>query len=97
MSIKRLSPEEALALNKFSVDEGNPHIRIKNPEVCKDCTQACTYCCPAGCYVKNESGTVDLTTDGCLECGTCRILCHGRDNLIWEYPRGGFGVSFKFG
>ena len=28
MSIKRLSPEESLALNKFAVDEGHPHIIV---------------------------------------------------------------------
>ena len=28
MSIKRLSPEELLALDRFAVDEGNPHILV---------------------------------------------------------------------
>jgi ferredoxin like protein len=47
--------------------------------------------------VKNDEGGIDLTTDGCLECGTCRIICQGNNNLEWDYPRGGFGISFKFG
>ena len=28
MTIKRLGPEELLALNRFEVDEGNPHILV---------------------------------------------------------------------
>ncbi len=34
---------------------------------------------------------------GCLECGTCRIL--GLDTALekWEYPRGTFGVEFRYG
>ena len=32
----------------------------------------------------------------CIECGTCRILCPYY-NVSWKYPRGGFGVAYKFG
>ena len=38
-----------------------------------------------------------LITDGCLECGTCRIICNDFSNVEWEYPRGGYGILFKFG
>ncbi len=91
--------EEKLYQNRYLVDEGNPHIQIKNPEICKTvCKQPCTFCCPAGCYVRDEdTGAVVLTTDGCLECGTCRVICSDHDNLSWEWPRGGYGVLFKFG
>jgi ferredoxin like protein len=40
---------------------------------------------------------VTLITDGCLECGTCRVICTEYRNVEWEYPRGGFGILFKFG
>jgi ferredoxin like protein len=89
--------EEKLFQNRYLLDEGNPHIKIRNPEMCKGCAQPCTFCCPARCYVKTEDGGVELTTDGCLECGTCRIICCTMNNLSWDYPRGGYGVSFKFG
>lgn len=90
--------EEKLFQNRYLLDEGNAHIRIKNPALCKtSCAQPCTFCCPAACYVRNEDGGVDLTTDGCLECGTCRLICQTKGNLEWDYPRGGFGISFKFG
>jgi ferredoxin like protein len=88
--------EEKLFQNRYVVDAGRPHIRIKDAAVCDGCLEkACTICCPAACYTR-EGGKVVLITDGCLECGTCRIVCSPR-NLDWEYPRGGYGIQFKFG
>ncbi|MCW2247242.1 ferredoxin like protein [Azospirillum fermentarium] len=90
--------EEKLYQNRYIVDESRPHIAIKNEETCKTCeTQPCTWCCPAACYSKNEAGTVTLVTDGCLECGTCRVVCQDKENVLWDYPRGGYGISYKFG
>ena len=43
------------------------------------------------------NGRVVLIADGCLECGTCRIICDEHRNVDWEYPRGGYGILFKFG
>jgi ferredoxin like protein len=91
--------EEKLFQNRYRVDGGRPHIQIKDAEVCvSQCgTQPCTVCCPAGCYTQESNGRVVLITDGCLECGTCRIICNDYRNVTWEYPRGGYGVLFKFG
>ena len=90
--------EEKLYQNRYIVDESRPHIRIRSEAACKSCTsQACTVCCPAACYSKNEAGTVTLVTDGCLECGTCRVICQDKENIQWDYPRGGYGISYKFG
>jgi ferredoxin like protein len=33
--------------------------------------------------------------DGCLECGTCYIVCHKKAFTRWRYPRGGFGVAYR--
>ena len=44
-----------------------------------------------------ETGQVELTADGCLECGTCRVLCEESGEITWNYPRGGYGILFKFG
>ncbi|MBU2831144.1 ferredoxin family protein [Acidithiobacillus ferriphilus] len=91
--------EEKLFQNRYRVDEGRPHIQISDPQVCADdCkTQSCTFACPAACYAKDEGGGVVLTTDGCLECGTCRVICSEYHNVDWSYPRGGHGILFKFG
>jgi len=75
------------------------HIEIVDAEVCqlKCKLKPCTFCCPASCYTKEGDGQVTLITDGCLECGTCRVICSELGNVRWEYPRGGYGIQFKFG
>jgi ferredoxin like protein len=91
--------EEKLFQNRYKVDHGRPHISIINPRVCSsECKgQQCTKICPAACYKAEGNGSVLLITDGCMECGTCRIICNDFNNVEWEYPRGGYGVLFKFG
>lgn len=91
--------EEKLFQNRYRVDAGRPHIRILDPALCQaECqTKECTACCPAGCYTLEGNGEVVLITDGCLECGTCRIICTTYRNIDWDYPRGGYGILFKFG
>ena len=45
--MKRMGVEEKLGLNKFLLDEGNPHIKI-NKEICRACTgKPCLVACPA--------------------------------------------------
>ncbi|MEM5332001.1 ferredoxin family protein [Paraburkholderia sp. JHI2823] len=91
--------DEKLFQNRYRVDVGRPHVHIKNPETCiNECRdKSCTFVCPASCYRNENNGAVTLITDGCLECGSCRILCTEHHNLSWEYPRGGHGIQFKFG
>lgn len=92
--------EEKLFQNRYRVDEGHAHIQIINADVCRDkCKdQDCLTCCPAACYaLDDETKKVTLVTDGCLECGTCRVICSEYRNVAWEYPRGGYGILFKFG
>ena len=91
--------EEKLFQNRYKVDHGRPHIRIKDAAVCSnECAQqSCTYVCPASCYKAEGNGSVTLITDGCLECGSCRVICNEHFNVAWEYPRGGHGILFKFG
>lgn len=90
--------EEKLFQNRYKVDAGRPHIQITDQNVCQvQCkTKACTFCCPASCYTKEGDGNITLITDGCLECGTCRVIC-SEENVQWDYPRGGYGILFKFG
>ncbi|MGA9549556.1 MAG: ferredoxin family protein, partial [Rhodomicrobium sp.] len=40
---------------------------------------------------------VEIIPDGCLECGTYRVLGEPTGEIEWSYPRGGYGVLFKFG
>lgn len=88
--------EDKLYLNRYKMDEES-HLRIINPEKCvKDChDQACLYFCPANVY-RLEEDHISVNYEGCLECGSCRISC-GELNIEWRFPKGGYGVSHKFG
>jgi ferredoxin like protein len=89
--------EDKLYYNRYVVDAGRAHITVTPHEKPSPNLIAMTKLCPAGCYTVNELGQVDLTPDGCFECGTCRVLCEPSGEIAWNYPRGGYGVLFKFG
>lgn len=94
MTIKRFSSEELLGLDKFAVDEGNPHI-IVNKAICATCKgRPCLVACPARCYRLKE-GEVNFEYAGCLECGTCRVVCRDGGVTRWNYPRASYGISFR--
>ncbi len=96
MSEIKVNVDENLFQNRYRVDVGHPHIRIRNAGTCASCDfTACVTCCPAGCW-RRVNGRTELLVDGCLECGTCRLVCD-QDNVEWDYPRGGFGILYKFG
>jgi ferredoxin like protein len=89
--------EEKLFHNRYLVDSGRPHIQVRPHETPSKALLSMTRLCPANCYSQNDKGQVEVTPDGCLECGTCRIVCAETADIVWEYPRGGFGILFKFG
>lgn len=93
--MKKQSIEERLGTNKFSVDEGMAHI-VLDKSICAQCAnKPCVKACPAGLYVPQGDG-VSFDFAGCLECGTCRVVCVLK-GLRWEYPRGTFGIEFRYG
>jgi ferredoxin like protein len=89
--------EDKLYQNRYLVDTGRPHIKLQPHEKPSPQMLALTTACPAGCYSLDDQGRVEIVPDGCLECGTCRVLCGENGEVDWNYPRGGFGVLFKFG
>lgn len=89
--------EGKLYTNRYLVDAGHPHITVKPHDKPSRALLSLTHTCPAGCYSLNDRGRVEIAVDGCLECGTCRIVCAPTGEIEWSYPRGGFGVLFKFG
>ncbi|MEQ1669304.1 MAG: ferredoxin family protein [Hyphomicrobium sp.] len=89
--------EEKLFQNRYLVDAGRPHIKVTPHAVPSDALVALTKVCPAGCYAFNDSGQVEIIPDGCMECGTCRVIAELSGDIEWNYPRGGYGVLFKFG
>ena len=89
--------ENKLYQNRYLVDAGRPHIKVREHETPTPALMALIKICPAGCYALNDSGQVEITPDGCMECGTCRVVAEASGDIEWNYPRGGFGVLFKFG
>ncbi|MER9419428.1 ferredoxin family protein [Mesorhizobium sp. M0306] len=97
IAVTKSRVEDKLYQNRYLVDSGRPHIKVLPHERPSANLLALTYVCPAKCYELNDKGQVEITADGCMECGTCRILCETSGEIEWNYPRGGFGVLFKFG
>ncbi len=81
---------------KYFTDEQESHLQLVNPETCVSCDQPCLYFCPVGAYQKQADGHVVIAFQSCIECGSCRLMCPHK-NVNWKYPRGGFGVAYKFG
>ncbi|MER9386570.1 MULTISPECIES: ferredoxin family protein [unclassified Mesorhizobium] len=97
IAVTKSRVEDKLYQNRYLVDSGRPHIKVLPHEAPSANLLALTHVCPAKCYELNDKGQVEITADGCMECGTCRILCETNGEIEWNYPRGGFGVLFKFG
>lgn len=97
MSIKVMDTPELLGLDKFTVDEKEAHI-VLNKEICAACQgKPCLFVCPAGLYRLDQEGAITFDYAGCLECGTCKIICKNGGITRWDYPRGTFGVIYRFG
>ncbi len=91
---KKLRLEDKLGLDRFDIDKKS-HIEV-NKEICKKCVEkVCLYICPARTYALEGEDLVH-NYEGCLECGACRIACV-RKAIVWSYPRGGFGVTYRHG
>ena len=86
--------EDKLAVNKYDVDK-DVHITV-DEGICKVCDKHyCLYACPADCYKLTE-GHITFSYEGCLECGSCRIVCD-KGAIEWNMPRGGLGVCYEYG
>ena len=75
-----------------------PHISL-DAAVCGRCSigHVCVSCCPAENFKRDEvSGQVSVSTESCLECGACRIVC-SLGAVRWALPKGGFGVCYLQG
>lgn len=90
-----MSANDKLLRTRFVVDSGTPHISV-DTSLCAECVEeACVTVCPVQCYQK-ENEKLIFSWENCAECGSCRVVCC-KGAVTWEYPRGGFGVCFRFG
>ena len=91
-----VNTDELLSVNKFHVDEDHAHIELEDePELTE--FMKLVRVCPAALYKINEQGETSFDYAGCLECGTCRIICGDTIVKKWENPQPGMGIEYRFG
>ncbi len=93
----QMSVDDRLGINKFTTDE-EPFIEV-DTALCKTCQlKPCLYICPARVYTL-EGDDLVYNPEGCIELGACKVVCRelGRNAIKWSYPRGGYGIRFRFG
>ena len=96
MSIATVNTDKFLGLNKYNVDEGNPHIvLVDNPDGAE--FDKLIKVCPASLYKRRDNGVTSFDFSGCLECGTCRVACGETILEKWEYPSSSMGVEYRYG
>ncbi len=77
--------------------QADSHI-VPDQAKCATCTaRPCIPACPAELWELNdETGEMTVEFAGCLECGTCMLVCP-LDAVDWQIPEGMFGVQFRYG
>ncbi len=90
-----ISIEERLGLVSFEVDK-ETHIKV-DTSLCRDCRdKPCLRFCPAKRYTLGKGDEIVHDFEGCLECGTCKLACP-KGAVDFDYPRGGYGVYYRYG
>lgn len=92
----KMSIDDKLGLDLFYTDEQNPHITINEDYDNAEEIHKVVLACPAGLYHFDE-GKLSFSHEGCLECGTCRVLSINKAVKSWDHPPGGAGVMYRQG
>ncbi len=98
MSVKEftVNVDEYLAVNKYEVDEETAHIvLVEDPDDAE--FDKLINVCPAALYKRDADGNKSFDYAGCLECGTCRMICGDTILAKWAYPGATMGVEYRFG
>lgn len=93
----RMTVDDKLGVDRFLADEHNPHIVLNEAFQDKAEIQRVIRVCPAGLYRLEEDGRLSFNHEGCLECGTCRVLSGGKVIKSWTHPKGGMGIEYRLG
>ena len=88
--------DEYLAIDKYEVDEESAHIELVDDPDIEEFLKLVRVC-PAALYKIDEDGGLSFDYAGCLEFGTCRILCSRTIVERWEYPQPTMGVEYRYG
>ncbi len=91
----KMSVDDKLGLDKFHVDETNSHIDADQDYADPDEIRKLLLGCPAHLYEVTPEGKFIFSYEGCLECGTCRVLSGGKVVRSWNHPEGGLGIEYR--
>jgi len=91
----KMSIDDKLGLNKFNIDESKSHIEIDEDFTDEAEINKLLLGCPAHLYELTPEGKLTFNYEGCLECGTCRVLSSGKVVKSWSYPESGFGIEYR--
>ena len=94
--MRKMSLDDKLGVDRFNTDKSNPHIMLNDDYDNEDNINLLIMACPAGLY-SYDNGKICFNHEGCLECGTCRVLSNGHVIKSWSYPMGSRGVEFTQG
>lgn len=99
MSAIVVKVEDKLFQNRYRVDAGRPHIKIKSPtsaptSVSKSPAPTCAR--PVATTKKAMARSPSSPT-AAWNAAAAAVICSKFSNVDWEYPRGGHGILFKFG
>lgn len=88
-----------IKLIEFRPDDTFQHIAIADQDACAACEgKECLLVCPSAVFRWDHivGHPVLVLYKQCVECGACRLTCP-RGNILFSYPRGGYGVVFHHG
>lgn len=91
-----------LLADRFNPNTSFTHIVVLDPRVCHGCqARLCVKICPSGVFEELPNplaGVPDIVVryDRCLECAACHLICP-ENNLFFDYPSGGFGITYVYG
>ena len=95
--MKRCGTEQLLGLDKFVVDDEEAHIEIEK-ERCRACSsKPCCVACPPG-FMPSRTGRSSSTMRGAWSAAPAGWYVPIPPITIrWRYPRGGFGIQYRYG
>lgn len=90
-----MSIDDKLGCDIFHIDS-TPHIIIDEDFTDQKEIDRVIMACPAQLYTM-FNGKLQFNYEGCLECGTCRVVSGGKVIKSWDHPIGEKGVVFRQG
>ena len=91
--------QDKISLIKFDPSDTMQHVAIYNQHSCTNCEEKhCLTICPTDVFKWDchTDSPIVVEYKQCVECGACRLACQF-DNILFFYPPGGKGVSFREG